>query len=109
MGRGRLSERWGVLGGIFDPIHYAHLAVAEQARTELTLDAVLFVPAGQPVHRERAQASAEDRVTMLELATVDNPAFMVSRHEIDRPGPSRASWQKRSTFWRITPRSPASR
>ena len=96
MGRGRLSgslsetspPRWGVLGGIFDPIHYAHLAIAEQARSELDLDAVLFVPAGQPVHREAAQASAEDRVTMLELATVDNPAFMVSRYEVDRPEPS---------------------
>ena len=82
------GPRWGVLGGIFDPVHYAHLAIAEQARDELDLDAVLFVPAGQPVHRDAAQASSEDRVTMLELATVDNPAFMVSRHEVDRAEPS---------------------
>lgn len=80
--------RWGVLGGIFDPIHFAHLAIAEQTRDELNLDAVLFVPAGQPVHRAAAQASAEDRVTMVELAIVDNPAFMVSRHEVDRTDPS---------------------
>ena len=82
------GPRWGVLGGIFDPVHYAHLAIAEQARDELDLDTVLFVPAGQPVHREPPLASAEDRVTMLELATVDNPAFMVSRHEVDRAEPS---------------------
>jgi nicotinate-nucleotide adenylyltransferase len=82
------GPRWGVLGGLFDPIHYAHLAIAEQAREELTLDAVLFVPAGQPVHRDAPLASAEDRVTMVELAIVDNPAFMVSRHEVDRAEPS---------------------
>jgi nicotinate-nucleotide adenylyltransferase len=82
------DQRWGVLGGLFDPIHYAHLAIAEQAREELNLDAVLFVPAGQPVHRDAPQASAEDRVTMVELAIVDNPAFMVSRHEVDRTEPS---------------------
>jgi len=80
--------RWGILGGLFDPIHYGHLTIAEQARDELGLAAVLFVPAGQPVHRDAAQASAEDRVTMIELAVVDNPAFMVSRHEIDRGEPS---------------------
>jgi nicotinate-nucleotide adenylyltransferase len=82
------DQRWGVLGGLFDPVHYAHLAIAEQARDELDLDAVLFVPAGQPVHRDAPQASAEDRVTMVELAVVDNPAFMVSRHEVDRAEPS---------------------
>lgn len=93
MGLGGLTNpgsqpRWGVLGGIFDPPHYAHLAIAEQARDELDLQAVIFVPAGQPVHREAPQASAEHRVTMLELATVDNPAFMVSRSEVDRRQPS---------------------
>lgn len=93
MGRRSLSDpaggpRWGVLGGIFDPIHYAHLAIAEQARDELKLDAVLFVPAGRPVHRDAPRASVEDRVTMIELAIVDNPAFMVSRYEIDRAEPS---------------------
>lgn len=81
-------NRWGILGGIFDPIHYAHLAIAEQARDELDLAAVVFVPAGQPVHREAPQASAEDRVSMVELAIVDNPTFMVSRHEVDRGKPS---------------------
>jgi nicotinate-nucleotide adenylyltransferase len=79
--------RWGVLGGLFDPIHYAHLAIADQARDELGLAAVLFVPAGQPVHRDAAQASAEDRVTMIELAVVDHPNFMVSRLEVDRGEP----------------------
>ena len=84
----KAGPRWGVLGGIFDPVHYAHLAIAEQARDLLDLQAVIFVPTGQPVHRDAPKASAEDRVTMLELATVDNPAFMVSRYEVDRREPS---------------------
>lgn len=82
------SPRWGILGGIFDPIHYAHLAVAEQAREALDLDRVLFMPAGQPVHRVAAHASAEDRQRMIELAIHGNPAFEVSRLEVDSDGPS---------------------
>lgn len=84
MGWSRLtSAYWGILGGTFDPVHYAHLAMAEQAREALGLDGVMFIPAGQPVHKPMARASAEDRLRMLELATADNPAFVVSRLEVD--------------------------
>jgi nicotinate-nucleotide adenylyltransferase len=82
------ASRWGILGGVFDPIHYGHLAIAEQARDALGLAAVLFVPTGEPVHRAAPQASAEHRLRMAELATSDNSAFGVSRYEIDRRGPS---------------------
>jgi len=81
------TRRWGILGGIFDPFHYAHLAIAEQARDALDLAGVLFVPAGQPVHRAAPQASAEHRLRMVELAIADNPAFGASRLEIDRGAP----------------------
>jgi nicotinate-nucleotide adenylyltransferase len=81
------TRRWGILGGIFDPIHYAHLAIAEQARDALDLAGVLFVPAGRPVHRAAPQASAEDRLRMIELAIADNAAFGASRLEIDRAAP----------------------
>jgi len=74
---------WGILGGTFDPVHYAHLAMAEQTRESLGLQGVMFIPAGQPVHKPMARASAGDRLAMLELATADNPAFMVSRLEVD--------------------------
>jgi nicotinate-nucleotide adenylyltransferase len=79
----------GVMGGTFDPIHLGHLAVAEEAREVLGLDRILFVPAGQPPHKPAAEVSAiEHRVAMVELAIADNPAFELSRIEVDRPGPS---------------------
>jgi nicotinate-nucleotide adenylyltransferase len=80
-------ERWGILGGIFDPIHYAHLAIAEQTADALELDRVVFVPANVPVHRPPAVASAEDRLAMVGLATAENPRFSVSRIETDSTDP----------------------
>jgi len=81
-------RKLGVLGGAFDPIHYGHLQIAEEARERFALDAVLFMPAGEPPHKPRGQASAEKRFLLAELATANNPRFAVSRLEIDRPGPS---------------------
>jgi nicotinate-nucleotide adenylyltransferase len=84
-------RRIGILGGTFDPIHYAHLAIAEQVREALDLDRVLFVPAGVPPHKPGAVvAAAEDRAAMVELAIAGNPAFSMCRIELDRPGPSYA-------------------
>jgi nicotinate-nucleotide adenylyltransferase len=81
--------RCGILGGTFDPIHYAHLAMAEQVRDQLTLDQILFVPAGETVHKPSAVVTAaEHRVRMLELAVEANPSFAVDRLEIERGGPS---------------------
>jgi nicotinate-nucleotide adenylyltransferase len=81
--------RWGILGGTFDPIHYAHLAIAESAREELGLAGVLFVPAGLPPHKpDRIVSAPSHRAAMVELAIADNPAFRLSRMELDRSGPS---------------------
>ena len=80
--------RLGILGGTFDPIHYGHLAIAEEARQRFALERVLFMPAGEPPHKEQGLASGEQRYLMTVLATADHPAFDVSRLEIDRPGPS---------------------
>ncbi|HEY6196903.1 MAG TPA: nicotinate-nucleotide adenylyltransferase, partial [Candidatus Eisenbacteria bacterium] len=79
----------GVFGGTFDPPHFGHLALAEWARTELALDRVLFVPAGEPPHKRRGALSATShRVAMTRLAVRGNPAFAVSTLEARRRGPS---------------------
>lgn len=77
----------GIMGGSFDPIHLGHLVTAEQARAELGLDEVVFVPAGAQPQKSHA-TPAELRYLMTVLATAANPAFSVSRLEIDREGPT---------------------
>ncbi len=79
----------GVLGGTFDPIHIAHLAVAEEAREALGLERILFIPAAMPPHKvDRPVSEPHHRLAMVELAIADNPAFEASRVELDRSGPS---------------------
>jgi nicotinate-nucleotide adenylyltransferase len=83
-----MTNRVGLLGGTFDPIHLGHLILAETARDTLQLDHVFFVPAADPPHkRGQVVARAEDRLVMLELALHDNPAFSISRIDLERPGP----------------------
>ena len=75
----------GILGGTFDPVHHGHLAIAEEAREVLGLERVVFIPAAIPPHKQdRVITPAEHRLAMLELAVADNPAFSVSRMELDR-------------------------
>ncbi len=79
----------GIMGGTFDPVHYGHLVTAESVRAHYGLQEVVFVPTGMPPHKSPEQVSqAEHRYLMTVLATATNPAFSVSRSEIDRPGPS---------------------
>ena len=80
-------NRVALFGGTFNPIHYAHLAVAEQACQALNLDRILFMPAGVPPHKTTV-ASAADRARMVELAVAGNEHFGLSRFELERPGPS---------------------
>ena len=77
------------MGGTFDPIHFAHLLIAEDVRRRFNLPRVLFMPCGHPPHKKDYEiSSAEDRYLMAVLATADNPHFGVSRLEIERPAPS---------------------
>lgn len=80
-----------LFGGSFNPIHYGHLLVAEEARTRRRLDKVVFIPAAEPPHKDpKDLASPLDRLVMTVLATVGNPCFEVSAVEIERGGRSYA-------------------
>lgn len=80
------------MGGTFDPIHFGHLFIAEEARVRCQLDEVVFVPNRQPAHAygKTAGASAEDRYELTKLAIESNAHFRVSRLELERAGPSYA-------------------
>lgn len=81
------SYRLGIMGGTFDPIHNGHLVAAEAAYDSLSLDVVVFMPAGSPAFKqEKHVSSPEHRYAMTLLATSDNPHFTASRFEIDRDG-----------------------
>ena len=77
------------MGGTFDPVHVGHLAIAEEARDALGLERIVFIPAGEPPQKRRPDvSSAADRLAMVALAIAGNPAFELSRIEVDRNGPS---------------------
>ncbi|RKD27961.1 nicotinate-nucleotide adenylyltransferase [Caminicella sporogenes DSM 14501] len=76
-------KRIGLMGGTFDPIHYGHLVLAEQVRTQFQLEKIIFIPSGIPPHKDSLTlSSAKDRYIMTLLATVTNPYFEVSEIEI---------------------------
>lgn len=81
--------RVGVLGGTFDPIHLAHLIMAEEARVRLALEHVVFIPTGEPwLKAVQPVTPPQVRLDMVRQAVACNPHFRVSSVEVDRPGPS---------------------
>jgi len=78
----------GLLGGTFDPIHFGHLRLAEEAREALGLGQLRLIPAGEPPHRDTPRSPAEHRVAMARLAVQDNPGLTVDDIEIRHDGPS---------------------
>jgi len=78
----------GILGGTFDPVHAAHLRLAEEATAQLGLTGVLWIPAGHPHHRASPVASAEDRLAMVRLATAGHPEYLIDDSEIFSSEPS---------------------
>ncbi len=79
----------GIIGGSFDPIHYGHLRLAEEARQYWPLDRLLFIPAGlSPLKLDTAPASPDHRLEMTRLAIADRVDAEVSALELNRAGPS---------------------
>lgn len=79
----------GLMGGTFNPVHCAHLRIAEEARDLCGLDRVLFIPAADPPHKPLAGAvSFARRCAMVRLAIDGHPAFELSDIEGEREGKS---------------------
>lgn len=82
--------RVGILGGTFNPPHLAHLVCAQAAHSQLGLDRVLLMPAGEPPHKKVAPGdpSPRQRFELCRLAVVGDERFDVSPLELERPGRS---------------------
>jgi len=80
-------ERLGIIGGTFDPIHLAHLYIAEQAKKTLKLDKIIFMPAGsQPLKIDKKVTEASLRLSMVKDAIEGKIGFEVSDYEIKKEG-----------------------
>jgi nicotinate-nucleotide adenylyltransferase len=80
--------RIGIFGGTFDPPHVGHLILAEECRTQLNLDKLLWVVTDNPPHKRYVNVSPIESRVELVLKTIEgNPSFELSRVDIDRPGP----------------------
>ena len=82
------KRRIGIFGGSFDPVHQAHVALAEAALHDLQLDQVRWIPAGLAWQKSRTLSAAEHRAAMVQLAIAHQPRFVLDRSELDRSGPS---------------------
>ena len=81
--------RVGIIGGTFDPIHLAHIYIAEEAKKKLNLDKVIFMPAGiQPLKTDKKVTEASLRLEMVQKAIEGKRGFEVSDYEIKKEGKS---------------------
>jgi len=76
--------RIGIIGGMFNPIHYGHLVIASEVKDRLNLDKVIFVPTGKAPHKKVKKATPDERYQMVCLAIKGNSSFEVSPIEIEK-------------------------
>jgi nicotinate-nucleotide adenylyltransferase len=81
-------KRIGLFGGSFDPVHNAHVALAQSALAELKLDELRWIPAGQAYQKARPLCDALHRAAMVALAIAGEPRFVLDESELGRAGPS---------------------
>lgn len=82
------NDAVGIMGGTFDPVHLAHLALARAARDRLGIRNILWIPAGRPPHREPPRATAADRLAMVAAAIAGEPGFDLDASEVRSDTPS---------------------
>lgn len=82
------KHRIGIMGGTFDPIHIGHLILGEAAYEQLGLEKVLYMPSGNPPHKQHREGRASDlqRTEMVKLAISGNPHFELSLMEMHEEG-----------------------
>ena len=78
----------GLLGGTFDPVHYAHLRLALEALERLPLASVRWIPSGQPGHRGAPAADVAHRLAMLELAIAGEARFALDAADARASAPT---------------------
>ncbi|MCJ8170615.1 nicotinate-nucleotide adenylyltransferase [Atopomonas sediminilitoris] len=83
-----MTQRIGLLGGTFDPIHHGHLRAALEVRDALGLDQVRLIPSARPPHRAVPGANAEQRLAMVQLAIADVAGLFADARELERDAPS---------------------
>ncbi|MHB8507920.1 MAG: nicotinate (nicotinamide) nucleotide adenylyltransferase [Candidatus Dormibacteria bacterium] len=83
-----MTQRLGVFGGTFDPVHLGHLSVARQCAEQLGLGSVLLVPSNLPPHRAAPGAPAADRLALVEIAVAGDPVLQACDLEVARGGTS---------------------
>lgn len=83
-----MKRKIGIMGGTFDPIHIGHLILAEKAYQQFKLDKILFMPAGNPPHKQNREGRATDaqRIEMVRRAIADNAHFELSLDEMNADG-----------------------
>ena len=81
-------KKKGIMGGTFDPIHIGHLILGENTCLQFGLDSVLFMPCGNPPHKQdrEGRATTQQRIEMVRLAIADNPHFELSLVETHDQG-----------------------
>lgn len=84
-----MTQRIGLYGGSFDPIHFGHLIIARSIAEQLDLARVILIPAPRPPHKlNQLPTDARYRLEMARLAVEGDPLFDVSDIELHRHGPS---------------------
>lgn len=80
-------KRYGIMGGTFNPIHLAHLYIAYEAKEQLNLDKVIFIPTGNPPHKKNKHIiDASLRYEMVKEAIEGYEDFTISDYEVNKDG-----------------------